>query len=106
MTNRVAAALNRLTLNPGRQHNRSEGGHAWTLKAKCRFCGMTRVDFRMQKRPGCAGRKISPQSEANIKGWGESNADPVSGQRPEPKSNQRARLSQGGAKAKHEANRG
>ena len=78
MTDRVAAALNRLTLNPGRQHNRSEGGHAWTLKAKCRFCGMTRVDFRMQKRPGCPGRKISPPSDANITGCGESNSGAVS----------------------------
>ena len=32
---------------------RSDGGHAWTLKGKCRFCGMTRVFFRLQNRPAC-----------------------------------------------------
>jgi hypothetical protein len=32
---------------------RGEGGHAWTLKGKCRFCGMTRVLFKMQNRPDC-----------------------------------------------------
>ena len=75
MTDRVAAALNRLTTDPKRVGVRSEGGHAWTLKAKCRFCGMTRVDFRMQKRRGCPGRKISPPSEANITGDGELNSE-------------------------------
>ena len=32
---------------------RGEGGHAWTLKGKCRFCGMTRVLFKLQNRPDC-----------------------------------------------------
>ena len=53
MTDRVVAALNRLTTNPNRVRVRSEGSHAWNLKGKCRFCGMTRVDFRMHKRPDC-----------------------------------------------------
>jgi hypothetical protein len=50
-------ALNRLTTNPKRVGVRSEGSHAWNLKGKCRFCGMTRVDFRLQNRPGCDGQK-------------------------------------------------
>jgi hypothetical protein len=48
---------------------RSEGGHAWTLKGKCRFCGMARADFKLQNRPDCdwqaikVGRaKIVPQA--------------------------------------------
>ena len=57
MTDRVLTALNRLTTNPKRVGVRSEGSHAWNLKGKCRFCGMTRVDFRMQNRPGWDGRK-------------------------------------------------
>jgi hypothetical protein len=57
VTDRVIAALNRKTTNPNRPSVRSEGGHAWTLKGKCRFCGMTRVDFRMQSRPDCQGQK-------------------------------------------------
>jgi hypothetical protein len=39
--------------NPNMQRIRIEGGHAWTLKAKCRFCGMTRVLFKLQNRPDC-----------------------------------------------------
>jgi len=27
---------------------RSEGGHAWTLKGKCRFCGLNRADFKVK----------------------------------------------------------
>jgi hypothetical protein len=42
-----------LTANPNRRPIRGEGGHAWTLKGKCRFCGMTRVLFKMQNRPDC-----------------------------------------------------
>jgi hypothetical protein len=57
VTDRVVAALNRMTTNPNRRQIRSEGGHAWTLKGKCRFCGMTRVNFRMQGRPDCQWQK-------------------------------------------------
>jgi hypothetical protein len=65
MTDRVAAALNRVTTNPNRARVRSEGSHAWTLKGKCRFCGMARVDFRMQGRPDCQWHAIkSPKSKA------------------------------------------
>ena len=62
MTNRVVAALNRMTINPKRSRVRSEGGHAWTLKGKCRFCGMTRVDFRMQKRSECEWDAKKPKA--------------------------------------------
>jgi hypothetical protein len=34
-----------------------QGNHAWNAKGKCRFCGMTRVNFRLQNRPGCSGLK-------------------------------------------------
>jgi hypothetical protein len=53
LTDRVQAALNRLTVNPNRVRNRSEGGHAWTQKGKCRFCGMTRVLFKSENWPEC-----------------------------------------------------
>ena len=67
MTDRVVVALNRLTTNPNRVRVRSEGGHAWTLKGKFRFCGMTRADFRMQKRPDCKGQKPEAGPQANDK---------------------------------------
>ena len=38
---------------PNMTRIRSEGGHAWTLKGKCQFCGMTRVDFKLSNRPDC-----------------------------------------------------
>jgi hypothetical protein len=62
VTDRVVAALNRITTNPNRARVRSEGGHAWTLKGKCRFCGMTRVSFRMQGRPDCRWEAKIPKS--------------------------------------------
>ena len=40
--------------NPNKVRIRGEGGHAWTLKGKCRFCGMTRVLFKSENRPNCA----------------------------------------------------
>jgi hypothetical protein len=39
--------------NPNKMRIRGEGGHAWTLKGKCRFCGMTRVLFKSENRPDC-----------------------------------------------------
>ena len=41
------------TANPNKVRIRGEGGHAWTLKGKCRFCGMTRVLFKSENRPDC-----------------------------------------------------
>ena len=69
MTDRVLTVLNRLTTNPKRVGVRSEGSHAWNLKGKCRFCGMTRVDFRTQGRPDCKGQK--PQASQQISDNGE-----------------------------------
>jgi hypothetical protein len=74
VTDRVAVALNRLTTNPNKAHVRSEGGHAWTLKGKCRFCGMTRVDFRMHKRPECQGNKMGSTQKPNPGLGGEGSA--------------------------------
>jgi hypothetical protein len=62
VTDRVIAALNRKTINPSSARIRSEGGHAWTLKGKCRFCGMMRVDFNMQKRPDCQWTAKTPKA--------------------------------------------
>jgi hypothetical protein len=42
-----------VTTHPNKMRIRGEGGHAWTLKGKCRFCGMTRVLFEMQNPPDC-----------------------------------------------------
>ncbi len=42
-----------MTANPNKMRVRGEGGHAWTLKGKCRFCGMTRVLFKSENRPDC-----------------------------------------------------
>ena len=42
-----------MTANPNKMRIRGEGGHAWTLKGKCRFCGMTRVLFKSENRPDC-----------------------------------------------------
>jgi hypothetical protein len=42
-----------MTANPNKVRIRGEGGHAWTLKGKCRFCGMTRVLFKSENRPDC-----------------------------------------------------
>jgi hypothetical protein len=42
-----------MTANPSKVRIRGEGGHAWTLKGKCRFCGMTRVLFKSENRPDC-----------------------------------------------------
>ena len=42
-----------MTANPNKMRIRGEGGHAWTLKVKCRFCGMTRVLFKSENRPAC-----------------------------------------------------
>jgi hypothetical protein len=67
VTDRVVAALNRMTINPNRQRVRGEGSHAWTLKNKCRFCGMAREDFRMQGRPDCKGQKPKAVPQANDK---------------------------------------
>ena len=47
--------------NPNMQSIRIEGGHAWTLKGKCRFCGMTRVLPKMQNRPDCEWPSIKAQ---------------------------------------------
>jgi hypothetical protein len=65
VTDRVLAALNRLTTNPNRVRVRSEGSHAWTLKGECRFCGMTRVDFTMQGRPDCKGQRPKESQQAS-----------------------------------------
>jgi hypothetical protein len=40
-----------MTAHPNMMRIRGEGGHAWTLKGKCRFCGMTRV--LSENRPDC-----------------------------------------------------
>lgn len=77
MTDRVVTALNRMTTNPNSARVRSEGGHAWTLKGKCRFCGMTRVDFRMQKRPECEWHTTKA---AKLKMAAQAKAKPTSGQ--------------------------
>jgi hypothetical protein len=37
---------------------RVEGGHAWSLKGQCRFCGMTREAFKAQGRPDCQWHTI------------------------------------------------
>ena len=42
-----------MTAKPNTVRIRGEGGHAWTLKGKCRFCGMTRVLFKSENRPDC-----------------------------------------------------
>ena len=68
MTDHVVAALNRVTTNPNRARVRSEGSHAWTLKGKCRFCGMARVDFRIQGRPDCKGQKPKASQQVSDKG--------------------------------------
>jgi hypothetical protein len=52
----------RMTKNANMQRIRIEGGHAWTLKGKCRFCGMTRVLFKMQNRPDCQWPSIKEQT--------------------------------------------
>jgi hypothetical protein len=69
VTDRVVTALNRIAINPNRPRVRSEGGHAWTLKGKCRFCGMAWLDFKMQKRPDCQwdAKKTKATSLANDK---------------------------------------
>ena len=43
-----------MTANPNKMRIRGEGGHAWTLRGKCRFCDMRRVLFKMQNRPDCS----------------------------------------------------
>ena len=67
MTDSVLTALNRLTTNPKRVGVRSEGGHAWNLKGKCRFCGMARADFRTQGRPACKGPKPKASQQTSDK---------------------------------------
>jgi hypothetical protein len=52
VTDRVVAALNRMTINPNRQRVRGEGSHAWTLKNKCRG------RHRTISTAGAVGRKI------------------------------------------------
>jgi hypothetical protein len=42
-----------MATNPKKVRIRGQGGHAWTLKGKCRFCGMTRVDFKLNNGPDC-----------------------------------------------------
>jgi hypothetical protein len=34
-----------------------QGGHAWSLKGKCRFCGMTRAIFTAEGKPDCRWSK-------------------------------------------------
>jgi len=53
-----------MVIYPNKIRNRSEGGHAWTLKGKCRFCGMTKVDFKLQNQPGCQwhGKSSKPKA--------------------------------------------
>jgi hypothetical protein len=34
---------------------RFERGHAWNLKGKCRFCGMTKLFFNAHRMPECRG---------------------------------------------------
>jgi hypothetical protein len=43
----------KMVANPNKVRIRGEGGQAWTLKGKCRFCGMTRVLFKSENRPDC-----------------------------------------------------
>jgi hypothetical protein len=59
--------------NPNKVRIRGEGGHAWTLKGKCRFCGMMRVDFKMQNRPECKwhGAKSARPKSAPQAGGGQ-----------------------------------
>ena len=42
-----------MAIRPNMKRIRSEGGHAWTLKGKCRFCGLNRADFKIKNRPDC-----------------------------------------------------
>jgi len=50
-----------MTDNPNKMRIRGEGGHAWTLRGKCRFCGMTRVLFKSETGPIANGTS-SPAS--------------------------------------------
>jgi hypothetical protein len=60
-----------MTANPNKVRIRGEGGHAWTLKGKCRFCGMSRVLFKSENRPNCewplktGKRKTAPPGKAS-----------------------------------------
>ena len=53
-----------MTANLNKMRIRGEGGCAWTLKGKCRFCGMTTVLFKSENRPACEWH-IKPSKRKN-----------------------------------------
>jgi hypothetical protein len=46
---------------------RTENGHAWNLRKRCRFCGLAREFFNQNGRPECQGAKSKPKDATDEK---------------------------------------